>query len=193
MQARLVIFITKQSLTVSHFSLSSCCNTPTKATLTLLFLSQSRLVKICMRASLHSTNCTLTLRNVSILHMRKGNADGAVGIFGKCRARVSYSPAPGSTIKKALCHTCLLGGAVNKYHTSHEKSECRRGRMHFWQMPGTCRLRPCTRTHHKKGLVPHLPGGWGGQQVLYFPWETRSRPFWIPQDSFRYNSWSKIK
>ena len=45
----------------------------------------------------------------------KGNADGAVGIFGKCRARVCYSPAPGPTIKKALCHTCPLGGAVNKY------------------------------------------------------------------------------
>ena len=27
----------------------------------------------------------------------KGNADGAVGIFGKCRARVGYGPAPGST------------------------------------------------------------------------------------------------
>ena len=24
----------------------------------------------------------------------KGNADGAVGIFGKCQARVSYGPAP---------------------------------------------------------------------------------------------------
>ena len=45
----------------------------------------------------------------------KGNADGAVGIFGKCRARVGYGPAPGPTIKKALCHTCPLGGAVNKY------------------------------------------------------------------------------
>ena len=32
-------------------------------------------------------------------------------------------------------------------------------------MPGTCGLRPCARTHHKKGLVPHLPFGWGGQQI----------------------------
>ena len=31
----------------------------------------------------------------------KGNADGAVGILGKCRARVDYGPAPGP-IKKGL-------------------------------------------------------------------------------------------
>ena len=43
----------------------------------------------------------------------KGNADGAVGIFGKCRAREGYGPAPGPTM----------------------------------------------------GLVPHLPVGWGGQQM----------------------------
>ena len=30
----------------------------------------------------------------------KGNADGAVGIFGKCPARVGYDPAPGPTIKR---------------------------------------------------------------------------------------------
>ena len=36
----------------------------------------------------------------------KGNADGAVGIFRKCQARVGYGPAPGPTEKKALCHTC---------------------------------------------------------------------------------------
>ena len=46
------------------------------------------------------------------------NADGAVGIFGKCRARAGYGPAPGPTIKKTLCHPCPLGGAVNKYHGS---------------------------------------------------------------------------
>ena len=46
----------------------------------------------------------------------KGNADGAVGIFEKCRARVGYGPVPGPTKKKALCHTCPLGGAWNKYH-----------------------------------------------------------------------------
>ncbi len=44
----------------------------------------------------------------------QGNADGAVGIFGKCRARVGYGPAPGPTIKKALFHTGSLGGASNK-------------------------------------------------------------------------------
>ena len=36
----------------------------------------------------------------------KGNTDGAEGIFGKLRARVGYGPAPGSTQKKALRHTC---------------------------------------------------------------------------------------
>ena len=35
----------------------------------------------------------------------------------------------------------------------------------IWEMPGACGLRPCARTHHKKGLVPHLPVGWGGQQT----------------------------
>ena len=28
-----------------------------------------------------------------------------------------------------------------------------------------CGLRPCARTHHKKGLVPHMPIGWGGPQI----------------------------
>ena len=32
-------------------------------------------------------------------------------------------------------------------------------------MPGACGLWPCARTHHKKGLVPHLPIGWGEQQI----------------------------
>ena len=48
--------------------------------------------------------------------VKKGNADGADGIFGNCRMRVGYAPAPGPTIKKALCHTCPFGGAGNKYH-----------------------------------------------------------------------------
>ena len=34
----------------------------------------------------------------------KGNAEGAVGIFGKCRARMGYGPAPGPT-KKRPCAT----------------------------------------------------------------------------------------
>ena len=42
---------------------------------------------------------------------------GAVGIFGKRRARVGYGPVPGPTKKKALCHTCSLGGASNKYRS----------------------------------------------------------------------------
>ena len=40
-------------------------------------------------------------------------------------------------------------------------------------MPGACGLRPCARTHHKKGLVPHLPVGWGGQQILQLLTPTR--------------------
>ena len=32
-------------------------------------------------------------------------------------------------------------------------------------MPGASGLRPCARTHHKKGFMPHLPVGWGGQQI----------------------------
>ena len=34
----------------------------------------------------------------------KGNADGAVGIFRKCRARVGYGPAPGPTEKSLVSH-----------------------------------------------------------------------------------------
>ena len=46
--------------------------------------------------------------------LNKGNADGAVGIFGytrRVRAPVLRSDPP----KKALCHTCPLGGASIKY------------------------------------------------------------------------------
>ena len=32
-------------------------------------------------------------------------------------------------------------------------------------MPDASGLRPCARTHLKKGLVPHLPVSWGGQQI----------------------------
>ena len=52
----------------------------------------------------------------------KGNADGAEGILGNCRMRVDYGPAPGPTIKKALCHTCPFGGAGNKYRFSRPLS-----------------------------------------------------------------------
>ena len=60
------------SPTVSHSSLSFCCNkrTPSYADAAFFFLSQSRLAKICMRASLRSTNHTLTRKNVSLLHMQ---------------------------------------------------------------------------------------------------------------------------
>ena len=33
----------------------------------------------------------------------KGNADGAEGIFGKCRMRVGCGPAIGLTLQMALC------------------------------------------------------------------------------------------
>ena len=41
----------------------------------------------------------------------------------------------------------------------------------FLGTPGACRLRPCTRSHLKKGFVPYLPVRWGGQQIppLYKP------------------------
>ena len=35
----------------------------------------------------------------------------------------------------------------------------------FLGMPGAWGLRPCARTHLKKGLVPHLPVWWGEQQI----------------------------
>ena len=37
------------------------------------------------------------------------------GIFGECCMCQGCRPAPGSTFKKPLCHTCALGGALNKY------------------------------------------------------------------------------
>ena len=37
--------------------------------------------------------------------------------------------------------------------------ECRRGRRYFWILPDMCGLRPCVRTHFKKGLEPYLSGG----------------------------------
>ena len=62
----------------------------------------------------------------------------------------------------------LRGGWVNR----PAPEECRRGRRHFWEMPGACGLRPCARTHRKKGLMPHLPVRWGVQQI------PRSKSFW---------------
>ena len=35
----------------------------------------------------------------------------------------------------------------------------------FLEPPGAWGPQPCTRTHLKKGLVPHLPVWWGGQQI----------------------------
>ena len=36
--------------------------------------------------------------------------------FWKCQARVGFGPAPGLTLKKALCHTHPVGGTEDKYH-----------------------------------------------------------------------------
>ena len=44
----------------------------------------------------------------------KGNANGAVGIFGNA-GRVWATALRSDPPKKALCHTCQLGGAVIKY------------------------------------------------------------------------------
>ena len=39
--------------------------------------------------------------------------------------------------------------------------ECRRGRGYFWILPDACGLRPCVRTHFKKGLCCTCPVvGW---------------------------------
>ena len=35
--------------------------------------------------------------------------------FLKCQACLSYGPPPGPTLKKTLCHTCLVGGTYDKY------------------------------------------------------------------------------
>ena len=35
--------------------------------------------------------------------------------LSECRARLSYSPAPRTTFKKALCHTRPVGGTADKY------------------------------------------------------------------------------
>ena len=47
----------------------------------------------------------------------KGNADGTVGILWNVRC-VWAPTLPRTHQKKALCHTCLLGGASNKYRRS---------------------------------------------------------------------------
>ena len=47
----------------------------------------------------------------------KENADGAVGIFWECQARVGSRPCT-EPPKNALCHTCPLVGASNKYRRS---------------------------------------------------------------------------
>ena len=45
---------------------------------------------------------------------KKGNADGAEGIFGNCRMRVGYGPAPGPTVKRPCAILArLVGQAIN--------------------------------------------------------------------------------
>ena len=45
---------------------------------------------------------------------KKGNADGAEGIFGNCRMRVGYGPAPGPTKKRPSAILArLVGQATN--------------------------------------------------------------------------------
>ena len=43
--------------------------------------------------------------------------------------------------------------------------ECRRGPETFFGMLGASGLRPCARTHLKKGLVPHSSGWWDRGQI----------------------------
>ena len=42
-------------------------------------------------------------------------------------------------------------------------------------MPNVCGPRPCARTHHKKGLVSHLPVSWGGQQIPFDQYTSTSQ------------------
>ena len=50
-------------------------------------------------------------------------------------------------------------------------------------MLGACWLRPCARTHRKKGLVPHLPVRWGAQQI------PQSRSVWHGSDRVCVGTW----
>ena len=45
--------------------------------------------------------------------------------FWSCQACLGYGPVPGPTLKKALCHTHLVGGTYDKYQLSQKESSCR--------------------------------------------------------------------
>ena len=60
----------------------------------------------------------LTLfKGVSLIarHLRQpslGECQQGPRYFGDCRARLGYGPAPGPTLKKALCYTCPVVGQI---------------------------------------------------------------------------------
>ena len=56
-------------------------------------------------------------------------------------------------------------GLIAQFLRRPQQGECRRGRGYFWQTPGACGLRPCARSHPKKGLVPYMPVRWGVHQI----------------------------
>ena len=59
---------------------------------------------------------------------KKGNADGAEGIFGTCRMRVGYGPAPGPTIQRPCAILArLVGRATNtasSWQSSFKEESC---------------------------------------------------------------------
>ena len=71
-----------------------------------------------------------------------------------CRARLGYTPAPETTFKKALCHTCQFGGAVNKYRWFNKLNSA--DGVHFG--------RPWYQ-RHGSGQVCHI-SGYGSQPRL---------------------------
>ena len=53
---------------------------------------------------------------------QKGNADGTEGIFGTCRMRVGYGPAPGPTIKRPCAILARSVGRATNIASSSRSS-----------------------------------------------------------------------
>ena len=107
-----------RSLSVWHLSRCRVALRPAVLSAARVWPSVSRYLEISFGLRGPSPQAFTSFERVGLIARRLRNADGAVGIFGKCRVRMGYGPAPGPTIKKALCHTCPLGGASNKYRSS---------------------------------------------------------------------------
>ena len=99
----------------------------------------------------------------------KGNADGAVGIFGKCRARVGYGPAPGPTIKRPFATlTRKVGRSTNTPRSQPSPNKgnadgavgifgkCR-ARVGYGPAPGPTIKRPFATLARKVGRSTNTP------------------------------------